>query len=103
MKLDFRALARSSGEGPSNVVPIGRSTSRVRSSIVQKRKKTQGSERVIVRRLNPSSSTNQRVFRSLFPRPDVATVSHFAVFVDVAVAVGQSGCNAGKVEKSSHP
>ena len=43
----------------------------------EEREKTQGSQRV--RRLNPSSSTNQRVLRSLFPRPDVATVSHFAV------------------------
>ena len=51
----------------------------------EEKKKTQGSQRVIVRRLNPSSSTNQRVLRSLFPRPDVATVSHFAVFVDVDV------------------
>ena len=51
----------------------------------EKKKKTQGSQRVIVRRLNPSSSTNQRVLRSLFPKPDVATVSHFAVFVDVDV------------------
>ena len=68
-----------------------------------KEKKTQGCHRVIVRRLNPSSCTNQRVLRSLFPRPDVATVSHYAVFVDVAVAVGQSGCSAGKAKKSSHP
>ena len=51
----------------------------------EEKKKTQGSQRVIVRRLNPSSSTNQQVLRSLFPRPDVATVSHFAVFVDVDV------------------
>ena len=53
--------------------------------MVQKRKKTQGSQRVVVRRLNLSSSTNPRVLRSLFPRPDDATVSHFAVFVDVDV------------------
>ena len=38
---------------------------------------------MIVRRLNPSSSTNQQVLRSLFPRTDVATVSHFAVLMDV--------------------
>ena len=90
-KLDFQALARSSAEGPSIVVAIG--TSRVRWSMVQKRKKTQGSQRVIVRRLNPSLSTNQRVLRSLFPRPDVATVSQFAVFVDVDVQLqdGQPG------------
>ena len=48
-------------------------------------KEKQRSQRVIVRRLNLSSSTNQRVLRSLFPRPDEATVSHFAVFVDVDV------------------
>ena len=51
----------------------------------KEKKKKQGSQRVIVRKLNPSSSTNQRVLRSLFPRSDVATVSHFAVFVDVDV------------------
>ena len=53
-------------------------------------KKTQGSQRVIVRRLDLSSSTNQRVLRSMFPRPDVATVSHFAVFVDVDVQLQDS-------------
>ena len=95
-KLDFRALARSSAEGPSIVVAIG--TSRVRWSIVQKRKKTQGNQRVIVRRLNPSSSTNQRVLRSLFPRPDVATVSHFAVFVDVDVQL-QEGQAAARGQR----
>ena len=74
-----------------------------------KKNKTKESQRVIVRRLNPSSSTNQRVLRSLFPRPGVATVSHFAVFVDVDVqlqdgqAAGRSGCSAGTVKKSSHP
>ena len=45
----------------------------------EKKTTTKGSQHVIVRRLNPSSSTNQRVLRGLFPRPDVATVSHFAV------------------------
>ena len=48
-----------------------------------RKEKRQGSQRVIVRRLNLSSPTNQRVLRSLFPRPAAATVSHFAVFVDV--------------------
>ena len=58
----------------------------------RREKQTQGSQRVILRRLNPSSSTNQRVLRSLFPRPDVATVSHFAVFiyVDVRMQNGQA-------------
>ena len=84
-KLNFRALARSSAEGPSIVVAIG--TSRVRWFMVQKREKKKHKEVSVWlrRRLNPTSSTNQRVLRSLFPRPDVATVSHFAVFVDVDV------------------
>ena len=58
----------------------------------KEKEKKQGSQRVIVRRQNPSSSTNQRVLRSLFPRPEVTTVSHFAVFVDVDVqlAAGRS-------------
>ena len=50
-----------------------------------KKKKTQGCQRLIVRSLNLSSPTNQRVLRSLFPRPDVATVLHFAVIVYVDV------------------
>ena len=64
----------------------------------RREKKTQGSQRVIVRRLNPSSSTNQRVLRSLFPRPDVATVSHFAVFVDVDVQL-QDGQAAARGQR----
>ena len=65
------------------------------------KKKTQESQRVIVRRLNPSSSTNQRVLRSLFPRPDVTTVSHFAVFADVDVRLqdGQAAAR-GKQRKA---
>ena len=68
-------------------------------------KKTQGSQRVIVRRLNPSSSTNQRVLRSLFPRPDVAIVSHFAVFVDVDVQLqdGQAAARGQRRKACSHP
>ena len=62
------------------------------------KKKTQGSQRVIVRRLNPSSSANQRVLRSLFPRPDVATVLHFAVFVDVDVQL-QDGQAAARGQR----
>ena len=64
----------------------------------KKKQKTQGSQRVIVRRLSPSSSTNQRVLRSLFPRPDVAIVSHFAVFVDVDVQL-QDGQAAARGQR----
>ena len=69
----------------------------------KKKTTTKGSQRVIVRRLNPSSSTNQRVLRSLFPRPDVATVSHFAVFVDVYVQLqdGQAEVRDSEEKQSS--
>ena len=44
---------------------------------------------------------NQRVLRSLFPRPDVATVSHFAVFADVVVQLQDSQAAArGKRRKA---
>ena len=36
------------------------------------------------------STLHHRVLRSLFPRPDVATVSHFAIFVDVDVQLQDS-------------
>ena len=40
----------------------------------------------------------QRVLRSLFPRPDVATVSHFAVFVDADVPL-QDGQAAARGQR----
>ena len=69
----------------------------------QKRKETQGNQRVIERSLNPSSSTNQRVLRNLFPRPDVATVLHFAVivYVDVQLQDGQSAARESEEKQSS--
>ena len=54
---------------------------------------------MIVRRLDLSSSTNQRVLRSLFPRPDVGTVSHFAVFVDVDVQLQDGPLQRGDSEE----
>ena len=48
-----------------------------------------------MRSLNPSSPTNQQVLRSLFPRPDVATVLHFAVIVHVDVQL-QDGQTAAR-------
>ena len=68
-----------------------------------KREKTQGSQRVIVRKLNPSSSTIPRVLRSLFPKPDVATVFALRCFRGRGcTAAGRSGCSAGKAKKSSY-
>ena len=78
----FRALARLSTEEPSIVVAF--STSRLRWSMVQKRQKPDEVS------LSPfivykNQRGNQRVLRSLFPRPDVSTVLLCAVFLYVAV------------------
>ena len=45
-----------------------------------------------------AQSTNQRVLRSLFPRRDVATVSHFAIFMDVDVQL-QDGQAAARGQR----
>ena len=97
-KLDFRALVRSSAEGPSIVVVVG--ASRVRWSMVQKKKKKKKTRKSACdcAKAHPSSSTNQRVLRSLFPRPDVSTVSHFAVFEDVDVQL-QDGQAAARGQR----
>ena len=76
-KLDSRALARWSTEGPSIVVAIG--TSRLRWSMVQKWKTHKVSVWLCEASTFPHVE-NQRVLRSLFPRPDAATVWHFALF-----------------------
>ena len=47
----------------------------------KEKKKTQWSQSVIVRSINTSSFTKPASFRSLFRRPDVAIVLHFAVFL----------------------
>ena len=104
-KLDFRTLARSSAAwGSSIIVAIG--TSRLRWFMVQKRKKkkTQRSQSVIARRINPSSFAKSASFRSLFWRPNVATVLHFTVFlyVDAQLQVGQAAAR-GRAKRSSHP
>ena len=85
-KRDFRALARSSAEaweGPSIVVAF--STSRLRWSMVQKRQKPDEVSLWLPFIVYKNQRGNQRVLRSLFPRPDVSTVLLFAVFLDVAV------------------
>ena len=101
-KPDFRTLARSSAEGSSIIVAIG--TSRLWWFMVQKRKKTQWSQSVIARSINPSSFTKSASFRSLFRRPNVATVLHFTVFlyVDAQLQVSQAAAR-GRAKRSSHP
>ena len=86
-KLDFRALARSSAEGLPIVVAF--STSRLRwSRWWSKETKARRSQPVITLYRQQNQRGNQRVLRSLFPRPDggdVSTVLLFAVFLYVAV------------------
>ena len=105
-KRDFRALARSSAEGPSIVVAF--STSRLRWSMVQKRQKPDEVSRlwlpfIVYKNQRGNQRGNHRVLRSLFPRPDVSTVLLFAVFLLVAVQSRWSGCRSGTAKKSSHP
>ena len=79
-KRDFRALARSSAEGPSIVVAF--STSRLRWSMVQKRQRPDEVSRLWLPFIvYKNQRGNQRVLRSLFPRPDVSTVLLFAFFL----------------------
>ena len=67
----------------------------------KQKKEHKDMQRVIVRSVKPSSSANKRVLMSLFPRPDVATVLHFAVivYVDVQLQVGQAAAR-GKRRKA---
>ena len=66
-----------------------------------KENKKQGCQCVIARRLNPSSYTNQRILRSLFPRPFRTWLRCFRR--RGCAAAGRSGCSTGKAKKSSHP
>ena len=79
-KRDFRALARSSAEGPSIVVAFSKSL--LRWSMVQKRQKPDEVSRLWLPFIvYKNQRGNQRVLRSLFPRPEVSTVLLFAVFL----------------------
>ena len=97
-------LVRSSAEAPSIVVAIG--TSRVRWSIVQieKKKKTQRSQRLIV----PKSQPFIIYKPGSFEQPVFETRCHnrFALRCYRArecTAVERSGCSAWKAMKSIHP
>ena len=79
METWFPALARSSAEGPSIVVAF--STSRLRWSMVQERQKPDEVSLWVPFIVYKNQRENQRVLRSLFPRPNVSTVLLFAVFL----------------------
>ena len=100
-KHHFRALARSREEEPAIVATVG--TSRLRWSMVQKKKKNQRSQRVIVRSLNPSSSTKPASFEE--PVSKTQYRYRFALrsfHVHGCTAAGPPGCSAGTAKKSSH-
>ena len=102
-KLDFRALARSSAEGPSIVVAIG--TSRVRWSMVQKREKKNT-------RKSACDCAKAQPFIIYKPASFEEPVSETRRRYRFALrrfrgrgctAAGRSGCSAGTAKKSSHP
>ena len=86
MKLDLRALARSSAEGPAIVVAIG--TSRVLWSIVQKRKKKHEEVSVWLcegSTLHDHHLQTSEFWGAYFRNPMSLPFSHFAVFVVVDI------------------
>ena len=101
-KLDFRALARSSAEGPSIVVAIG--TSRVRWSMVQKRKKNTRKSACDCAKAQPFIIYKPASFEE--PVSETRRRYRFALRCfrgRRCTAAGRSACSAGTAKKSSHP
>ena len=105
-KLDFRALARPSAEGPWIVVAIG--TSRVRRSMVQKR----GKKKQKKTRKSACDCAKAQPFiiykPASFEKPVSETRCRYRFALRCfrgrgCTAAGRSGCSAGKAKKSSHP
>ena len=102
MKLDLRALARSSAEGPSIVVAIG--NSRVLWSMVQKRKKHKEVSVWLCEGSTLHHVQTSEFWGACFRDPMSLPFSHFAVFVVVDVQLQDDQAAArGKAKKSSHP
>ena len=99
MKLDFRALARSSAEGPSIVLAIG--TSRVRWSMVQKRKKHKEVSVWLCEVSTLHHLQTSEFWEACFRDPVSLPFSHFVVFVvvDVKLQDGQAAAQ-GKRRKA---
>ena len=100
-KLDFLALARSSAEGPSTAVAIGRS--RVRWFMVQKRKKHKEVSVSLC-----EGSTRHHLQTSKFEEPVSETQCRYRFALRCfrrrgCTAARRSGCGAGKAKKSSRP
>ena len=98
----IRALARSSAEGPSIVVAIG--TSRVRWSMVQKRKKNTRKSACDCAKAQPFIINKPASFEE--PVSETRRRYRFALRCfrgRGCTAAGRSGCSAGTAKKSSHP
>ena len=100
-QLDFRALARSSAEGPSIVVAIGRPTSCVRWSMVQKRKKNTRKSACDWKKSQPFIIHKPAGFEE--PVSETRCPYRFALRcyrVRGCTAAGRSGCSVGKRRKA---
>ena len=100
-KLHFRALPRSSAEEPSIVVAIG--TSRLRCSMVQKRKKKKEVS-VWLREVSTLHHQQPSRFEELGSKTWCRYRFALHCFrVRGCTAAGRSGCTTGTARKSSHP
>ena len=101
-KLDFQALARSSAEEPSIILAIG--TSRVRGSMVQKRKQKHNEVSVWLCEGSTLHLLQTSEFWWACFRDPVSLPFHASLFLCTWITVsGRSGCRARKAKKSSHP
>ena len=101
-KLDFRALARSSAEGPSIVGAIGKS--RVQWSMVKKRKKNTRKSACDCAKAQPFIIYKP----GSFEEPVSETQRRYRFSLRCfrgrgCTATGRSDCSAGPAKKSSHP
>ena len=101
-KLDFQALARSSAEEPSIILAIG--TSRVRGSMVQKRKQKHNEVSVWLCEGSTLHLLQTSEFWWACFRDPMSLPFHASLFLCTWITVaGRSGCRARKAKKSSHP
>ena len=103
-KIDFRTLARSSAEGLSIAVTISRPTSRLRWSMVQKRRKARRSQRVIaLYRLQNQWGNQCEFWGACFRDRCFYRFALRSFRVCGCTVARRSGCRSGTAKKSSHP
>ena len=100
----FRALAKSSAGRPSIIVAIGRSMSRVRWSMVKKRKKTTRKSACDCAKAQPLIIYKPASFEELVSETRCRYRFALRCFRGRGCTAAEwSGCSAGKAKKSSHP